>query len=249
MALPNLLIVGSQKCGTTWLHECLSKSKHVFGSRPKELNYFNRNNYKRWQADYEKFFDGSISEKWRLESTPHYYQLPSDNLDISQRIRDLLGEEVRLLVMLRDPVDRYLSCFTHHMIKGRTPYVETIDEFTDQFNLLSLGKYASISKHWRSRFPNIGIFFYDDLKQRRDGLVSDVMRFLGTEKDITPEQSNFLTNDKEKTVKRSDFSKDWPTMPRLSERLTQQLAEFYKSEVEELQDMTGRNLSAWKSLS
>ena len=42
MPLPNFLIVGSQKSGTSWLHRSLGRSKHIFASQVKELNFFNQ---------------------------------------------------------------------------------------------------------------------------------------------------------------------------------------------------------------
>lgn len=248
MALPNLLIVGSQKCGTTWLHECLRKSSHVFGSTPKELNFFTKKDYLSRRDEYESHFAGGEDRKWRMESTPHYYQLPDSNRDIAQRIHDMLGPDVRLLVMLRDPVERYLSAYIHHMMMGRLPYEELIANPADQLGLLSLGKYASITRHWQKLFPNIGIFLYDDLLKDRDALISGIMGFLDTENDITSDQADFLTNTKDRKIKRMDISRDWPVMPQLSEDLRRKLAVYYREEVEELQALVDRDISHWASL-
>lgn len=248
MTLPNLLIVGSQKCGTTWLHECLRKSRSVFGSTPKELNYFNRKDHLAYQEEYESHFIEGAGRKWRMESTPHYYQLPDARRDIAQRIHDMLGADVHLLVMLRDPVERYLSAYTHHMMMGRLPYERVITDPVNQLGLLSLGKYASITQHWQRLFPNMGIFFYDDLLKNRDGLVDQVMSFLDTENDITSDQADFLTNAKARKLKKTDISRDWPAMPVLSEELRKKLAVYYREEIEKLQEMVGRDISSWASL-
>lgn len=183
-----------------------------------------------------------------MESTPHYYQLPDARRDIAQRIHDMLGADVHLLVMLRDPVERYLSAYTHHMMMGRLPYERVITDPVNQLGLLSLGKYASITQHWQRLFPNMGIFFYDDLLKNRDGLVDQVMSFLDTENDITSDQADFLTNAKARKLKKTDISRDWPAMPVLSEELRKKLAVYYREEIEKLQEMVGRDISSWASL-
>jgi hypothetical protein len=122
LTLPNLLIIGAQKCGTTWLHRALNKSEHFWGSTPKELNFFNRAGND--LAAYEKHFeDAPESAIFRYESTPHYFRLPKGKIDISGRIRETLGD-IPLILLLRNPVDRYLSAYTHHMMKSRLPVVD-----------------------------------------------------------------------------------------------------------------------------
>lgn len=248
MVMPNLLIAGSQKCGTTWLHHCLSKSSQIFGSTPKELNYFTKDNYLLTKEAYEVFFVEGSSSPWRMESTPHYYQLPNKHRDIARRIYDMLGAELRLLVMLRDPVDRYLSCYTHHMIKGRTPYVAEIDSFTDQFGLLSLGNYASITRYWQSYFPHLNIFLYDDLQFNRQDLLDRVMQCLDVKNDISPADADFNVNTKTRNVKKLRESRAWEILPTLSPDLVDRLGIYYRPQVEDLQQLVGRDLSHWKPM-
>ncbi|WP_157772733.1 sulfotransferase family protein [Pseudoponticoccus marisrubri] len=246
--MPNLLIVGAQKAGTTWLHECLGKSGHVFASSPKELNFFNARDHLEKLPEYEAAFKAGRKARWRLESTPHYFRLPEEGLDIAARIHDLLGAEVRLLVMLRDPVERYLSSYTHHMMQGRLSYQAEITEMSDEYRMLGLGDYASILTHWQTVFPRIGVFFYDDLQENAVGLTERVMAHLGTPNDIPARDADFLTNAKSVKKDRTETSREWPSMPVLSEDLERRLAVYYRAEVRALAEWTGRDLSHWASL-
>lgn len=245
MPLPNLLIAGCQKCGTTWLHHCLNKSSHVFGSTPKELNYFNSKSYLQKQDAYEQVFAQAGKARWRMESTPHYFRLPEGKQDLAKRVYDLLGPETKIIVMLRDPVERYLSSYTHHMMQGRFEYTPLIDQATDQYRMLGLGDYASILHHWQRYFPKLGVFFYDDLERDPVRLTNDVMSFLNTENDIPDAEVSFRTNDKAQKQITLKNGQVWGTLPSLDPDLRMELSSYYRAEIRELSAMTGRSLAHW----
>src|SRR5690554_2031360 len=67
---PNLLIVGAQKCGTTWLHQALDKSDYFQGSRPKELNFWNRRKGANFDEYRSHFRRGKSVTCYWYESTP-----------------------------------------------------------------------------------------------------------------------------------------------------------------------------------
>lgn len=242
MPKPNLIIAGCQKCGTTWLHSSLKMSADVFGSEVKELNFFNRPSFADRAVEYLSNFPDAPGARYYMESTPHYFQRPAGSVDVAANIREFT-DDPKIIVLFRNPVERYQSAYIHHIMQGRLPYTEVIEEFTDEQKLLRLGSYADILPHWQSIFPDLGIFFYDDLVADRLSFFGMVMTYLGLDNGTTYEQLDFRTNDK--NLKRKKFGSDWPVMPRISETLRGKLIEHYRDNILHLQDLTGRDLAHW----
>lgn len=242
MPLPNLIVAGCQKSGTTWLHASLNKSRHIFGSATKELNHFNKPDHLDRQAAYEENFPEQEGVSYYMESTPHYFRPPNRFTDIAMNIRDVVPD-AKILLMFRDPVSRYESAYIHHIMQGRLPYTPEITDFTDEQRLLSLGEYGTVLQYWQQIFPDLSAHLYDDLKADKAALINKVMGYLELENDITAEMLEFRINDKQEKVKK--LSDNWDVMPRLSPDLYRQLANHYADEIKLLQDLLGRDLQHW----
>src|SRR6059058_1737729 len=86
-ALPNLLVIGGLKCGTTSLHHYLNLHPEVAMSRPKELNFFVAElNWPLGRDWYAGHFEPGAPV--RGESSPHYTNRPAF-AGVSQRMREL----------------------------------------------------------------------------------------------------------------------------------------------------------------
>ena len=107
MNLPYFVCVGTQKGGTTYLHGLLDKHPQVYLSRPKELHYFSLN-YCNGIDWYSAFFDGANSSQICGEFTPYYLFHPL----APSRINKVLPS-AKILVLLRDPVERAVSHYFH----------------------------------------------------------------------------------------------------------------------------------------
>ena len=115
-ALPNLIVIGGLKCGTTSLHHYLNLHPEVEMSRPKELNFFvDELNWELGPEWYASHFDRRAAV--RGESSPHYTNLPRYT-GTAERMREMLGEETRIVYMVRDPIDRLLSHYLHNVAGG-----------------------------------------------------------------------------------------------------------------------------------
>ncbi len=114
-ALPNLVVVGGLKCGTTSLHHYLDLHPEVEMSRPKELNFFvDELNWALGPEWYASHFSGGAPV--RGESSPHYTNRPRFE-GVAERMRSLLAD-ARLVYMVRDPIDRMLSHYLHNVGGG-----------------------------------------------------------------------------------------------------------------------------------
>jgi hypothetical protein len=244
MRYPNLIVVGAQKCGTTWLHKVLGRSESIFASRVKELNHFSRPSWTDPDklAAYAANFDTDGSYEYYLESSPSYFVAPRRGLDIPRGIAEVVGNP-KLLVALRDPVDRYESAHTHHVMQGRIEYSPTIHDVSDDYSMLSLGMYATHLAHWRSVFPDLKVIFHDDIADDPAGVIDDIMNWLGVPNDLKARHLRARPNSKDR--KHRKLGLDWVEMPTLSLSARRQLVDHYADQVEQLSAITGRDLSHW----
>ncbi|MDN5836672.1 MAG: sulfotransferase domain-containing protein [Nitrosospira sp.] len=123
MPLPNFLIIGAQKSGTTWLLQRLGQHPDVF-IPPQEVHFFDKAyNFRKGCDWYRQFFDGATEEKAIGEKTPDYYWTGTNGAEdhlpnVHRNIHQMLPE-TRLVLMLRNPVDRAISAVNHIVRSGR----------------------------------------------------------------------------------------------------------------------------------
>ena len=115
-ALPNLVVIGAQKCGTSGLHYQLSLHPEIWMSRPKELNFFiEERNWSRGQDWYRHYFDARA--KVRGESSPNYTAYPQ-HLGVPERMHSVVPD-AKLVYVVRDPLDRIAAHWVHNYAKRR----------------------------------------------------------------------------------------------------------------------------------
>src|SRR5215211_4057915 len=187
-ALPNLIIIGGLKCGTTSLHHYLNLHPEIAMSRPKELNFFvaelNWPLGRDWYADH---FDPKAPV--RGESSPHYTNRPSFD-GVPERMRDVLGADIRLIYVVRDPIDRMLSHYLHNVGGGYDDRTLT-DALSDPGS-----SYVARSRYFFQLEPyieafgaeRIAIVGREELKDDRIGVMRRAFEFLGVDPAFTSEQ-------------------------------------------------------------
>lgn len=126
-ALPNFLIIGTQRGGTTSLYNCLVQHPRIRGSSLKEVHYFDLN-HRKGPLWYRSHFPLSFSLGGEVkiltgEASPYYLFHPL----VPERVHQVLPQ-VKLIVMLRNPVERAISHY-HYMVSlgaERLPLEEAI---------------------------------------------------------------------------------------------------------------------------
>jgi hypothetical protein len=171
--LPNFLYVGPDKAGSSWLHEMLLKHPDVYLSPAKDLYYFDRY-YDRGLAWYASQFRDARDERIVGEVCQDYLFHP----EAAERIYETLGP-VRVMVSLRDPVERAWSSYLYARKHGIWP--EPFGEaLRTRPELLDHGRYATGLDRFLQRLPRemVHVALFDDLTSDPQGFIDSVTGFL-----------------------------------------------------------------------
>ena len=141
--LPDFLGLGVQKGGTTTLHRLLERHPSVFLPPVKEVHYFSLH-FGEGEAWYRNQFASAASEQRCGEITPYYLFHP----EVPQRVHALLPK-ARLIVLLRDPVERALSQYFHSCRLGleRLPLEEALAVEPERLQSAPAALRAADGKH------------------------------------------------------------------------------------------------------
>jgi Sulfotransferase domain len=186
-ALPNLVVIGGLKCGTTSLHHYLNLHPGVAMSRPKELNFFVAElNWPLGTDWYASHFERDAPV--RGESSPHYTNLPRF-AGVADRIESTLGSP-KLIYVVRDPIDRMLSHYLHN-VAGGYERRDLGQALTDPRT-----SYVARSRYWLQLEPYVETFGAEpieivgreELKGAREEVMRRVFAFLGVDAGFTSDQ-------------------------------------------------------------
>ena len=187
-ALPNLIVIGGLKCGTTSLHHYLNLHPSIAMSRPKELNFFVEElNWELGPEWYASHFDRSASV--RGETSPHYTNLPRFG-GVAKRMRDLLGANARVIYMVRDPIERMLSHYLHNVGGGyeSRPLAEALTDPGSAY--VSRSRYTMQLEPYLASFDRARVLVVanEDLADKREATMRRVFAFCGVDDDFRSEQ-------------------------------------------------------------
>jgi hypothetical protein len=198
--LPEFLVIGAQKAGTTALYAYLRWHPAITGPSWKEVSFFDRH---WWRG--ERWYRGQfpLRSAGRLvgEASPSYLFHPL----APERVRSLLPD-VRLIALLRDPVERAYSQYQHEVALGREPLsfedaLEAEEERTRgeverlvadprafsrdwwDHTYAARGLYAEQLERWLAVFPRnqLLVVATDELGEKPAETYAAVLSFLGVE--------------------------------------------------------------------
>lgn len=129
--LPNFIVIGASKCGTTSLHEYLSTHPEIFLSKQKELHFFQDDDaswgtWNRGLPWYVSQFSGASAHIARGECSPDYAH--EDQTKIAARKMFSLLPEAKIVYMVRDPIKRVLSHYLEEVANGHLPEIITLND-------------------------------------------------------------------------------------------------------------------------
>lgn len=180
LILPSFVIIGAVKSATTWLVNCLNRHPQIYIPL-KEIHFFSRFFSKRltW---YHKHFKRAKPSQFAGENSNTYLE----SKEATMRIKKMIPE-VKLIVCLRNPVERAYSDYCMNFEKARVsadiaiylnPYNNNL---TNDSPFLYRGLYAKHIKRYFKYFEKsqIKILLYDDLVLNSQKFIEDVYEFLG----------------------------------------------------------------------
>jgi hypothetical protein len=206
VTLPNFIVIGAAKAGTTALYWYLAEHPAIFMSPVKETNYFAYGVDDAGQliygdpevhrfpvktlAEYERLFTGSGGATAIGEVSPIYLECPQ----AAGRIRRLLPR-VHLICCLREPVERAYSDYLMFLrnrgrrVDPKRDFAETADWARPDSHWMRVSKYYEQLARYYECFPRsqIHVFLFDDLKQNRTGTVQDLYRFVEVDPTFVPD--------------------------------------------------------------
>lgn len=262
--LPDFLIIGVQKGGTTALFHYLSQHRRVMPSVRKEVHYFDLQ-YGRGLDYYRSYF--GIRWPQRLtrgpvlvgEASPSYIFHPAGAERIARHLPD-----ARLIVLLRNPVDRALSHYRHNLVAQDGREALTLDEAlaaeTDRlsgvvsrllegdrdacitymrYSYRTRGIYVEQMQRLFEHFPReqILILKSEDMFADTRAIYRQTLDFLG----LPVQELASYQPVMETTQMARQFSID---LPRMSEATRQALSAFYQPYNEQLYALLGHDF-AW----
>ena len=186
--LPHFLGLGTQKGGTTTLHQLLSQHPQVYLPACKEVHYFDLNHLA-GETWYRSHFQAATTTQ-KCGDITHFYLF---HPDVPQRIQQLLPD-ARMIVLLRHPVDRAISQLFHAKKRGFEP-LEPADALQAETSRLASGDPISLQKHsyvsrsryleqlerYEARFPSdqMLIMRSEDLFEQPVKIWQTLQQFLG----------------------------------------------------------------------
>lgn len=197
--LPDFLILGAQKAGTTALYAYLRWHPDITGPSFKEVSFFDRH-----YAHGERWYRAHFPVRRRTlvgEASPSYLFHPQ----APERVARMLPN-ARLIALLRNPAERALSHYQHEVALGREPlsFEDAIDQEDERmggelermlrdpsyfsrawwnFTYVARGRYAEQLERWFASFPReqLLVLLTDELAADTAGTYRRVLGFLGAE--------------------------------------------------------------------
>jgi Sulfotransferase domain len=273
MTLPNFLIVGAMKCGTSTLLGYMRQHREIHMA-PREVHFFDRDqNYRRGIGWYEEQFVGAAQHRAIGEKTPGYCFVTQ----APERIHRHLPK-VKLIWIFRDPVARAYSNYWHFLRRGneRAGFADAITKGLQQERragrsncvYLDKGRYAEQIRNYLRFFPRDQMLFlrFEDFFRDPGLLLGTVFAFIGVSSDEAIDtRSRRNTASLPRSVSLVWWSKalfkdtlpyrliqkinkgpptGYPPMPA---EIRERLQLYYRPHNRELAELLGWDLSAWEA--
>lgn len=181
--LPNFIVIGAAKCGTTSLCSLLSTHPEIFFSNPKEVHYFG------WQSFPAKSYDWYVNhfdeaEEKAVGEGSTSCTRPDKTVKAAQEIRSLIPG-CKLIFIARNPITRIESDWKMRRYEEwAAPSINTA--ITAQQSLVGLCRYWSNLAPYRELFPadQLLVLFLEDMARDPQSELKKCFKFLGVDPDV-----------------------------------------------------------------
>jgi hypothetical protein len=179
--LPNFLVIGAAKSGTTSLYRYLRDHPEVFMAQSKELKFFSsKSRWRLGQSWYARQFEAAAGAVAVGEASPSYTRYPLHD-GVPERVAQVIPD-ARLVYLVRHPIERMRSHYLHRVLQGKehAPLDEAV--LTDP-NYLDTSRYAmQIDRYldWFTR-AQLLVITAEALRNDRLDTLRRVCEFLGVD--------------------------------------------------------------------
>lgn len=212
MTMPNFLVIGAAKAGTTSLYRYLKQHPQIFMSPHKEPRFFalegqsldfkgpgdmTRFNFCTDITAYQSLFERVTNEQAIGEVSPWYLYVPQSVERIKHHIPN-----AKLIAILRDPVDRAYSNYLHALREELEPLddfesameaeAERIEQnWSYRWHYKQKGFYYPQIKRYLDVFDKeqLRVYLFEDFKSDPSGVLRDIFDFLGVDEGFTVDTS------------------------------------------------------------
>jgi hypothetical protein len=179
--LPDFIVIGAMKCGTSSLHDQLAAQPQLFMSTPKEPNFFSDDEtYARGMPWYRSLFREATDAQLCGESSTHYTKLP-DRPHTVERLRAACPR-VKLVYVIRNPIDRLISHFIHGWTEREIagPLATALERHPE---LIAYGEYGRQLAPYRAAFGDDSILLltFERLVREPERELDRLGRFLAVD--------------------------------------------------------------------
>ena len=269
--LPNFVVIGPPRCGTTWLHYNLRAHPDIFVPKAKELHYFDTH-YELGIETYEAQFRDWSGQAAVGDITPSYL---SGAYSSNQRIPEMMHRylpDARLIAVFRNPVERAYSHYWNNVSQDPQNLALTFEQkIAQRPQILDEGRYADHVQRYLAHFEErqLLLLLYDDLKQDPLGFLRKIYRHLSVDEGFV---SGIETLKRNAALGRGHLARSrllWQTsrvfaklgavraaeklreangrfaLPPMEAATRRRLIELYRPSNERLAEIMGRDLSHW----
>ncbi|MGI9308885.1 MAG: sulfotransferase family protein [Gammaproteobacteria bacterium] len=183
MRLPEIIIIGGQKCGSTSLHHYLDQHPDIAMSDYKELQFFSDD--ERWEKGVDWYTPNfSESAKYTGEASPQYAWQPFFP-DSPERMYSLVPN-AKLIYMVRDPIERVLSqyCDFLHQAWEERDFSGVLDSFSERPNMyVEVSRYFFQIEAYLKHYPReqLRVWTMEDLSADPINTVREVLDYIGVD--------------------------------------------------------------------
>jgi len=247
--LPTFLIIGAQKSATRWLRYNLGLHPEVYAD-DTEIQFFN--NGQRFNELgpewYRMQFSGWNGEPIVGEATPGYMFWRHRRTAVAPRIHEVVPD-VRLIAILRNPVDRAHSAMLHHIAHEKLPtdadlleLVRSVPPERDPLGIVSGGWYAESLEPFVDVFGDqLIMFLHDDISDDAGALYLQALHHVGASSDAIPADL-----DEVRFAYRQRRGVDTSSTKTLTLDERQAVYEYFAADIAKLEKLLDRDLSRWE---
>lgn len=184
--LPNFIIIGAMKCGTTSLAYYLSQHPEIFVSSPDKIDFFSKDHeYSKGLAYYESFFENGGYAKAIGEGSDDYTkEFDQKSQKAVARIKEHLPG-CKFIYVVKHPLKQIESSWLHRFTTGneKKSFNEAISG--SRFTYPETANYKKQLQRYYDAFSpeQIKVFFTEDLAAHPREVVRSSLEFLGVSQD------------------------------------------------------------------